>query len=198
VAAADGDPASDVLLSQPVFVPWDAGASPLAASRLRSVVEAAARAGYPVRVAVVASAADLGSVSQLWRRPQAYAEFLGAELSLATGGAVVVVMPDGTGVFRSGLRSDQVRTALAKARGTARGESLLAAGETAVAALAGEDGHSVSVAHGVGAGNAARTPPAIGTVGWVVLLLGAVLVVAAWSVSLRARPLRRPDRLAPG
>ncbi|MFZ1996693.1 MAG: hypothetical protein WAU75_21445, partial [Solirubrobacteraceae bacterium] len=99
-ALADGDPASDVLASQPLFLPADGGIPPARATQLSELVTAARRAGVPIRVAVIATQADLGSVTELWRQPQSYARFLGQELAEVYRGTVVVVMPAGTGVYR--------------------------------------------------------------------------------------------------
>ena len=76
LARADGDPASDVLASQTAFVPADAGASTVQLARVAAVLEGAARSGYAIRVAVIPSATDLGSVTALWRQPANYARFL--------------------------------------------------------------------------------------------------------------------------
>ena len=48
-------------------------------------------------MAIIAKPDDLGSVTSLWREPQAYAHFLGLELSLAYKGRLLVVMPNGFG-----------------------------------------------------------------------------------------------------
>ena len=45
-ARADGDPASDVLLSQPLFLPQDAGVPATDQAQLASLLAAAHRAGY--------------------------------------------------------------------------------------------------------------------------------------------------------
>jgi hypothetical protein len=39
----------------------------------------AQRVGSHLRVAIIASAADLGSVTALWRQPQSYARLVGPE-----------------------------------------------------------------------------------------------------------------------
>ncbi len=62
------------------------------------MLRAAGRAGFPVRVAIIASRSDLGAVTELWREPRAYARFLGIELSLAYKGRLLVVMPNGFGI----------------------------------------------------------------------------------------------------
>ena len=97
LARADGDPASDVLLSRRLFLPSDAGATAAQAARLGRLLASAQRAGLPIRVAVIASDYDLGSVTALWLRPRLYAEFLGIELSLVHRQPLITVMPDGLG-----------------------------------------------------------------------------------------------------
>ncbi len=89
-ARGDGDPASDVLASQSLFLPQDAGISPTQQAQLAALLADARARGYPVRVAVIASAGDLGSVSALWRQPENYARFLGQELSLTYHGPRLV------------------------------------------------------------------------------------------------------------
>ena len=97
-AWADGDPASDVLLSQLSFLPADAGFSSAGGARLEGLLSSAARAGYPVRVAIIPNSYDLGSITVLWRKPETYARFLGAELSLVYKHPLIVVMPNGVGL----------------------------------------------------------------------------------------------------
>jgi hypothetical protein len=189
-AGADGDPASDVLLSQQVFVPWDAGASSQQTARLEAVVAAAGRAGYPARVALIASSSDLGSVTPLWRRPQSYAEFLGIELSLAFHGSVLAVMPNGIGVYRAGVPTAVARAALARSR-VARG-GLVAVAAAGVEALAAAAGHPVPpLALRSPAGQPASRTSGHDVTAWVVFALGTVLILLAWSASLRARPFGR-------
>ena len=71
LARADGDPASDYLLTRSTFVPPDLGISAADAARLSTTVALAQARGYPIRVALIGSAYDLGSVSLA--RPQAEA-----------------------------------------------------------------------------------------------------------------------------
>jgi cytochrome oxidase Cu insertion factor (SCO1/SenC/PrrC family)/thiol-disulfide isomerase/thioredoxin len=97
VARADGDPGSDVLVYQNLFFGTDAGLSVQQQAELGSLLKAAAGAGFPVRVAIIASPFDLGAVTGLWRQPRTYARFLGYELSLAYKQRLLVVMPNGFG-----------------------------------------------------------------------------------------------------
>jgi len=101
-ARADGDPASDVLASQSLFLPADGGFSPAQAAQLSGLLSSAQRNGFPVRLALIATPADLGSVSALWRMPASYAEFLAKELPLVYHGTLLVVMPNGFGVSQVG------------------------------------------------------------------------------------------------
>ena len=79
----DGDPGSDVLVYQDLFVAGDAGLSVGQQTQLGNLLKTADRTGFPIRVAIISSPSDLGAVTALWRKPQAYAKFLGYELSLA-------------------------------------------------------------------------------------------------------------------
>ena len=81
-ARADGDPASDVLAQQNLFLPQDAGVPARQQTQIATLLQEAAHAGYPIRVALIASPTDLGSVTALWQQPQSYAKFLGQELAL--------------------------------------------------------------------------------------------------------------------
>lgn len=186
-ALADGDPASDVLASAPVFVPGDAGIGPARQRQLTELVAEAARAGYPVRVAIIAGPADLGSVTALWRRPGAYARFLGEELSLVYHGELVVLMPQGFGVVRIGSAGETPASGVLST-GPVYGSPGNAA-EVAVLALARSAGHRLTLP-AVGAGSAPGS--ALGSIdvgSWLALVIGAALVALAWGASLRARPL---------
>ncbi len=96
-ALADGDPASDVLVYQPVFFPYQPAPAGLR-RELSGLVRSANGQGYRIRVAVIQSPRDLGSVPTLFGRPSVYAKFLGSELSYVWGQRVLVVMPSGYGL----------------------------------------------------------------------------------------------------
>jgi hypothetical protein len=96
-ARADGDPASDYLLVQKVFVPYEGASAPTQQHRLAKAVAAVNKAGFAIRVAVIYSSYDLGSVTVLWRKPRTYARFLGAELGFVYKQRLLVVMPNGFG-----------------------------------------------------------------------------------------------------
>jgi len=110
-ARADGDPASDVLYLQDVFVPY-AAPTPDVVKRLVDTVAAANRAGFRIKVAVIQSEQDLGSVPSLFNRQTIYARFLGTELKLFYRDRLLVVMPAGFGVYRDGLPVEREVAAL--------------------------------------------------------------------------------------
>lgn len=193
-ARADGDPASDVLAAQSLFLPADGGFTQSEQVRLTALLASAQRSGDPIRVALIATPSDLGSVGALWRMPGAYARFLGAELSLVYHGTLLVVMPDGFGVDEvgSGVAATARSPAPASALGEpARGTPMVAAALDAVQKLAAGAGHRLALpaATAAPAGGAS----ALGSVdlgSWVALAAGAAAIAAAWVVSLRARPAR--------
>jgi cytochrome oxidase Cu insertion factor (SCO1/SenC/PrrC family)/thiol-disulfide isomerase/thioredoxin len=98
-ALADGDPGSDVLLDQNLFAPWDANLSTAQQLQVGDLLDATARVGLPLRVAIIAHRDDLGTVTALWQQPATYARYLGTELSLAYDGRLLIVMPNGVGVY---------------------------------------------------------------------------------------------------
>jgi hypothetical protein len=102
VARADGDPASDYLLGQQAFVPPDAAVSSSDSRQLLALVTGARASGYTIRVALIASRYDLGSVTVLDKRPKLYAHFLSQELRFLYKKRVLVVMSNGYGIARNG------------------------------------------------------------------------------------------------
>jgi hypothetical protein len=187
-ARADGDPASDVLVTQPLFLPSDAGIPGAEQARLQALVAQAGRSGYPIRVALIASPTDLGSVTALWREPQSYAQYLGAELSLVYRGPLLVVMPNGFGLYRVNLSAAAAQSALGGIRAPRTTAGLGTVSETAVERLAAASGHPL----GPLPATVPSTPAAAGSESepLIALLFGALAIALAWAASLRARPLR--------
>jgi hypothetical protein len=184
-ARADGDPASDVLATQSLFMPQDASVRPALQEQLQGLLEEARRAGVPIRVAVVASPADLGSVTALWRQPKTYSRFLGQELSLVYRGLLLVVMPNGYGVFHQAEVTPAQQGALAGigAPGSRPGAAAL----EAVQRLAASSGHPLPVPSATSPSGATPSD----AIPWIVFAIGAVLIGVAWTASIRARPLWR-------
>jgi hypothetical protein len=147
VARADGDPASDYLLGTPAFVPPDAQFSSsekkeltdlLAGARTGAALPGGLAGGYTIRVAVIASRYDLGSVSVLAKQPKLYAHFLSQELRFVYKGRLLVVMANGYGVARNGKPNPAEQKVVDRLPppGATHGSELAAATVKAVRALA--------------------------------------------------------------
>ncbi len=144
-AQADGDPASDVLVFKAYFLPY-APQTPVDAEQQLNVATAAAdRAGYPIRVAVIAGPADLGIVPQYDGKPADYAPFLGQELKFAYKGGLLIVMDAGYGLY--GIDDEKVKTALAALPKPTSNDpkDLAIAGANAVVALAAAAGKTLDL-----------------------------------------------------
>ncbi len=99
-ARADGDPASDVLLVQNVFYPYQPKVRPSLEAALEEALRSSARAsGVRFKVAIIGTAAELGLVPGYFGRPQAYARFLDREISFNAPQPLITVMPAGFGVM---------------------------------------------------------------------------------------------------
>jgi hypothetical protein len=147
-ARSDGDPASDVLVAQSVFYPYSSTVSASLQRTLNGEAAAASRAHFPVKVALIAARFDLGAIPALFGRPQAYASFLGQEISfLDINQRLLVVMPNGYGVRNLGPAASGVLASLTKPAG-ARGDDLARAAILALPKLAAAAGHPIRSAPG--------------------------------------------------
>lgn len=181
-AHANGDPASDVLPFTTVFLSSQSANSLGSGRDLVFLTEAAVKKKFPVRVAVIYQPSDLGLIQSMWKRPQPYAKFLGAELASfgRYHGTLVVSMPNGFGVHGPGA-TPAARRALAGLPPPGNGtlDSLGAASVAAVEKVAAANGHALPAppAHSGG-----------GTPAWLIVLAafgGAALVAGAVFFALR-------------
>jgi cytochrome oxidase Cu insertion factor (SCO1/SenC/PrrC family) len=195
-ALADGDPASDVLVSQLSFIPSDTGATAAQQAQLTGLLRAAKAAGYPVRVAIIPDAYDLGSVTALWRKPQAYAHFLGIELSYVHKQPLVVVMPDGVGFDWEGHRATPQTAALAKLAHTT-GPGLLSVARSAVTTLAAGAHVKLGATPATTGARAGAKSGAITSAVLVALAVVLALVALGLATVLRWRPRGREPKPAP-
>jgi hypothetical protein len=150
-ASADGDPASDFLLQQDAYYPYAPKTSPTLRTALDGLLKRTRAAGYPMKVALIETAGDLGSFPQMFNDPQRYADLLAQELSTITHGNksddqlhLLVVFP--SGFAGSGL-GDAVNTALApvKVNADAQSDGLAQAALEAVARVATANGHKTPI-----------------------------------------------------
>jgi len=192
-ASANGDPASDILISDTLYVPYQppSGAQ---VRKLRGVIDAARKAGAPIRVALIQSPQDLGAVPNLFGHPREYAELLRTEITnpVESGQeghkeALLVVMEAGYGTGNVSAEVDRKLRAIEVPAGASSDELAAAAGY-GVQELAKATGHPIAATFpkpeaGEGGGGA--------TV--VVLIVVALLVVAAILIVIRVRAQAETD-----
>ena len=188
VARADGDPASDYLVSNQVFLTSASGVVSPAQRELLSVVRDANRAGFSIRVAIVSSEYDLGSITALWRRPDLYARFLGQELESVYRQRLLVVMPNGFGFNWPGHSAASAYAQLAATQTGGSPDRLAGAAQVAVRRLAKASGVKVGpVSSGAGRGRSGGS----NTAGILGGAIGAIVVLGALGAIVR-RARRRP------
>jgi MYXO-CTERM domain-containing protein len=182
-ALADGDPASDTLLGENVFYPYT---PPVAASAQRSLnaeTAAAKKAGFPLKVALIAGPTDLGVIPDLFGQPQKYADFLDQEISFQRRQPLLVVMPAGYGLQGVSQPAKDAARSLHPPAGKTSTD-LAQAAVIAVATLAAASGHPLKnvpgTSHPAGSGGSSSTPLVVG-------LAVAALLVAGALVALRRR-----------
>lgn len=178
VARAHGDPASDYLLVQNVFLPFNAKVDPKASAELAETIRAAEGKGLKIKVAVVASRYDLGTAFTLYNKPQKYARFLGLELSFQYHDRLLVVMPNGYGYAIGGKPDEGAAAVLQKLPPPGSGPTKqVRAATAAIRKLAFASGKPLPAA-GSGGGRSKtrdRITIAAGLVALAALLAGIVL-----------------------
>jgi hypothetical protein len=141
-ALADGDPASDVLLGESVFYPYQPPVKSSIQKALNAEALAAQRAGFPIKVALIASPVDLGVIPDLFEKPQKYADFLDQEISFQARQLLLVVMPSGYGVQGLPQKASAAVATLAKPAGKSSND-LATAALGAIPRLAAAAGHPI-------------------------------------------------------
>jgi len=146
---ADGDPASDVLLTEDVFLPYAPPVAPSLVAILTNTVVRAHAAGFPIKVALIESPQDLGALPTLYGHPQRYANFLDVEISYNSTAKLLVVMPQGFG--RSAVGPSAALAAI-HVDAAQRANGLARAAIRAVVALADRAGDQIPLPKLPGAG----------------------------------------------
>lgn len=183
VALADGDPASDVLLGQNVFYPFSPTVSASLQAKLDAETAAASRAHFPIKVALIASPADLGAIPSLFGKPQEYANFLDREISSSNNSQpLLVVMRSGYGAQGLDLAAAIAVVRLAAPAGPST-DDLARAAVLAIPKLAAAAGHPIGA---VRAGSA----PSGGSSRLLSVVLLAVAAVAASAAIIAVRRRR--------
>jgi len=101
-AWADGDPASDALLVEDVFYPYQPPVPVATSKTMSEVLSELSKAGLTLRVAIIGSPLDLGELPRLFGHPEQYAQFLDREISYNQPQSLLVVMPAGFGTVAAG------------------------------------------------------------------------------------------------
>jgi hypothetical protein len=182
LAAADGDPASDTLLGENVFYPYSPPVARAVKLQLDRQTAAAKRAGFPIKVALIAAPTDLGAIPSLFGKPQAYAKFLDQEISFRGAQPLLVVMPAGYGVQGVARPARLAVSGLPKPAGKTSTD-LARAAQTAVAKLVSASGHSVKSSKSAGGGGSSGG----GTTVLLIVLVLAAIAVSTALVVLRVR-----------
>ncbi len=204
-ARADGDPASDVLLSQDSYLPYAPTVQARLKTALEKVLKDARTAGYPMKVALINTEADLGAYPTLFNEPQRYADLLKGELATLNPHGdplkavhLLVVMPGGFGGSNLGDGVDKALNGI-DIQGNAASNGLARAAIAAVARIATSNGHSVpvppeaSLKLGKSTASAKRksTSPLVFALPAVLLFAG--LFVAGRLANRRSRPAPQSD-----
>ena len=181
-ARADGEPASDYLIGQQVFLPFDAKIPQSKQREVIALVRSVNASGYKIRVAIIWSTYDLGAIVSLWKKPQVYARFLGAELQFIYKQRLLIVMPNGFGFNFPRHTTANEEALLAKIPITATPVGLVDAAETAVQQLAAASGVKVKPVAAAKGGH--------GTAIVILAIAGALAVAVLLRLALRRRPER--------
>jgi hypothetical protein len=89
-----------VLIVAHRFEPYTAKIPAASRKQLVATIAAARAKGYPIRVAMIGDQYDLGSAGLLMSHPQDYSKFLASELAQFNRDWILVVMPNGYGIYR--------------------------------------------------------------------------------------------------
>lgn len=177
-ARADGDPASDVLLLQDVYLPYPPGIPADLGRTITDLLKTTRKAGFPVKVAIIADPKDLGAVPQFFGRPQSYAPFLQSEIAFNSKKPLLVVMPSGYGVAALPSGSENGLKGFAPPK-SAGGEDLGRAAVAAIVKLSKAAGHPVAAPKlpkaSAGGGGGGTSPLIVFGVPVALLALGGAL-----------------------
>jgi hypothetical protein len=191
VARANGDPASDYLLVQSIFLPFNAKVDPNASARLADTIRAANKDGFKIRVAVIGSRYDLGTAFSLYNKAQKYAEFLGLELSFQYRDRLLVVMPNGYGYSIGGKANAAGERVVMSLPPPGKDATKQVEGATAaIRKLAAASGRQLPASGGGGGGSKTRDR--------ITVAAGAVALAALLAAIVFWRRERKPENQTPG
>jgi hypothetical protein len=179
-AHADGDPASDVLLLQDVYLPYQPVVPKPVGDALTRTVKQLRAKGFPLKVAIIASTTDLGTVPQFLGRPNPYAAFLESEIKFNKAKQLLVVMQAGYGTAAMPPSVAAAVSGVPKPK-SGSPDDLGRAGIDAVLKIAAATGHPLpkprlpAAASSGGAGGGGTSPAIIFGVPVLLLAIGGAL-----------------------
>ena len=176
LAQANGDPASDYLLAQNLFLPFTTKIDQNSVKRLNALLAEAKAQRFPIRVALILSPSDLGTAYSLFGKPEKYAQFLGLELAFVYRDRLLVLMPSGYGYAVKGDPDPKASAVLKKLPAPGRSATKEAdAAIVAVQRLAAREGHRLAAPKvGGSAGRDRLTIAAAATAG--IALIAAIVL----------------------
>lgn len=182
-SGADGDPASDVLLAQDAFYPYQPKVSPTVEAALEQALRATASAtGVHWKVAIIGAPQELGVVPEFFGHPQAYANFLDREISFNAPQSLLVVMPGGFGAAPAGVTRALTDVSVDTKHAS---DGLTRSAMLAVVTIARSQGHPIATPS-VSRSSSSGSPPALLVFG----LPAALLIVAGLAVIRKGRSRR--------
>ena len=144
-AHADGDPASDILFASDVYLPYSPKPGRHISRILIRTLRQARRHGYPMKVALIESPADLGAYPSLFGHPRKYADLLSEELMYGEiEPHLLIVMPAGYAGVRLVPNHRRILRGV-PIRRRKRSNGLVRAAIEAVAKLATAAGHPTKI-----------------------------------------------------
>jgi hypothetical protein len=182
-ARADGDPASDILFGDNVFLSLVSPQTNAQGKELERLTAAAAKEGFVLKVAIVKAPTDLGAIPQLYGHAGKYAKFLRTELTWGGFKGTLIVVMNGKpgGVAAAGPGAAPASTRLSKLT-IPPGASLDRLADVAIRAV-----HIVAAANHVSLAAA----PSNGNQNRDRLIIGAVLLAFIALTVFGSRRIRR-------
>jgi hypothetical protein len=194
-APADGDPASDVLLAQDVYYPYAPKVARPLATALDGLLKRVRTAGYPMKVALIQTPADLGAYPNLFGDSQRYADLLAKEISFNSRPHLLVVMPSGFAGDNLGPKVDEALSGIGVDQ-AAKSDGLAIAALAAVARIASSNGHPTPVPAAAATKIAASKASSKRSTPSLLVYGGPVLLVAIAVGALLYTSRRREDEPA--
>ena len=144
---------------------------------ITDLLKATRKAGFQLKVAIIAQPRDLGAVPQFFDKPQSYAPFLQSEIAFNSKKPLLIVMPSGYGAAALPVGTQTALQGLDPPK-SANGEDLGRAAVKAIVKLSEAAGHPVptpKLPAATGGGGGGTSPLIVFGVPVALLALGGAL-----------------------